>query len=232
MKNNKKSKIITNIIPELNFGKVAGGAIRAIFANEQICDIDLYLADFHEIALARTILENSGFVEIFKTENAITMSNGKDKVQIITKPEFVGLTNQEIFESFDFTVCMGILDLATQEFDFCKSFFLDLSSKNLAYNVKGKYPISSLIRVQKYIKKGYYISGIELLKIALRIHKLELDNYSVLKDQLNGVDTILLQPLTVLFETGGYKSKEYNFEEFLELLNRFDLDEIYCSIDI
>jgi hypothetical protein len=61
-------------------------------------------------------------------------------------------------------------------------------SKELRY-VGSKYPICSLVRVRKFVGRGWRINAGQILKMAMQISELDLTNIEVLEDQLTGVDT-------------------------------------------
>lgn len=111
------------------------------------------------------------------TRNAISFENG---IQIITR--FYGNVDK-IHSTFDFTHAMNycgnrlVLD---------PKLMLQATSKKLIY--KGsRYPVSSILRAFKFIKRGYSISRNQLMKIMLDISQLDLTDSAVLQDQLEGV---------------------------------------------
>ena len=63
-----------------------------------------------------------------------------------------------------------------------------LLAKELKY-VGSKYPLCSVIRTRKFIKRGWFISAGQYLKICFQLSKLQLDKIDVLEDQLVGVDS-------------------------------------------
>jgi hypothetical protein len=63
-----------------------------------------------------------------------------------------------------------------------------LLSKELRY-IGSKYPICSLVRLRKFITRGWRINAGQILKMAFQISELNLKDIKVLEDQLTGVDT-------------------------------------------
>jgi hypothetical protein len=61
-------------------------------------------------------------------------------------------------------------------------------AKELRY-VGSKYPICSVVRLRKFIARGWRINAGQILKMAMQISELDLTDISVLEDQLTGVDT-------------------------------------------
>ena len=64
---------------------------------------------------------------------------------------------------------------------------LALLTKELKYQ-GSKYPLTSIIRTRKFIRKGWTITAGEYLKMSLQLNDLDLLNPAVLEDQLLGVD--------------------------------------------
>ena len=63
-----------------------------------------------------------------------------------------------------------------------------LLAKELRY-VGSKYPICSVVRLRKFISRGWRINAGQILKMAMQISQLDLTDIKVLEDQLTGVDT-------------------------------------------
>ncbi len=61
-------------------------------------------------------------------------------------------------------------------------------TKQLYYN-NSIFPVSTLFRIRKFIKRGFNISAGEIFKIAYSISKLDLDDIATLEEQLVGVDS-------------------------------------------
>lgn len=125
----------------------------------------------------------SKFRPIFISPNAITL---KGNVQLIFR--FYG-EPEKIVREFDFEHCTGYFHRVCWEnrLVLTDDMLLSVLSKELKYR-HGKYPVSSLIRLQKYIQRGYTIPTGELIKLALDISKLDLSDAKVFSDQLSGVD--------------------------------------------
>jgi len=121
---------------------------------------------------------------IFMSSNAITLSN---RVQIVTR--FYGEPDQ-IHENYDFVHCTNYWRSwgSDQDSLTLKPEALEaLITKELRY-VGSKYPICSLIRVRKFVGRGWTINAGQILKMAMQVSKLDLTDWRVLRDQLTGVD--------------------------------------------
>lgn len=126
--------------------------------------------------------ENGKFNPIFLSSNAITFT---DKIQIVTR--FAG-SPSEIHENYDFVHCTNYYDPATNELVLNEDALACILSKELIY-IGSKYPICSIIRLRKFLAREWTINAGQILKMVWQIKELNLDDYSVLKDQLTGVDT-------------------------------------------
>jgi len=188
---------------------IAGGAVRSVFAGEPIRDLDLYF--FKEPS--EVILPEKDFELLFSSFVADTWRNKKNGkiVQIIKK--FYG-DPEKVIRKFDFTISMGAYIPKDGVFILDDRFLYHLAEKRLVFNVETDYPLSSLWRVKKFLHRGYNIGAVDLIALGLKIHSLKLETFSDLKEQIDGIDTLLLKPLTdrLIEDKGGDK---YDLLEFL-----------------
>lgn len=120
---------------------------------------------------------------IFMTSNAITLSG---KIQLILR--FYGAPDK-IHENYDFVHCTNYWSSKPPGELVLRPAALEaLLSRELRY-VGSKYPICSLVRVRKFVGRGWKINAGQILKMAFQISKLDLEDVRVLEDQLTGVDT-------------------------------------------
>lgn len=118
---------------------------------------------------------------VFLTCNAITLSH---QIQIIIR--FYG-NPEEIHGNYDFVHCTNYWSSAERKLYINQPALESLLSKELIY-VGSKYPIASMIRIRKFIKRNWTINAGQMLKIAFQISKLDLNKIHILEDQLTGVD--------------------------------------------
>ena len=124
---------------------------------------------------------------VFFSPNAISLSND---LQIVLR--FWG-DNQKIHETFDFVH-------ATNYFTFETGLVTNIAAlesiltRTLKYQ-GSHYPVTSIIRAKKFIKRGFNIGAGELLKIMFQISQLDLSNPDVLEEQLIGVDVAYFEIL-------------------------------------
>lgn len=124
--------------------------------------------------------EPDKYSPIFYSPNAISLT---DQIQIVLR--FWG-TAEQIHKTFDFIH-------ATNYFTFKDGLVRNLPAiesiltKQLRYQ-GSFYPVTSIIRSKKFIKRGWNINAGEYLKIMFQISELDLSNPDVLEEQLIGVD--------------------------------------------
>lgn len=118
---------------------------------------------------------------IFLSTNAITLSN---KIQIVLR--FFGEPDQ-IHENYDFVHCTNYWSSWDGALVLRQPALEALLARDLRY-VGSRYPVCSIIRLRKFIRRGWSINAGQMLKIMMQISALDLTNHSVLQDQLTGVD--------------------------------------------
>lgn len=150
---------------------------------------------------------------VYLTSNAITLSN---KIQIVIR--FYGDVD-EIHKNYDFVHCTCSWTYYPNNLNLPSEALEAIINKELVY-IGSRYPLCSLMRVRKYLDRGYHINAGQLVKMAFQIHDLDLKNIKVLQDQLMGVDSgyfsFLIDALSKKYS--GTEEVETNY--VIELLNR------------
>jgi hypothetical protein len=164
---------------------VAGGTITSLFTNNEINDIDVYGRCNEDVVGFMTEVVEDGSWIVSHTHKATQFSYNSLPVQLIHYQYFNRV--EDIFDSFDFTVCMGAFDFKTEEFILHPDFLKHNSQRILKFNPNTSFPIISALRVQKYENKGYKISKPEFIRIALACMNLNITSYEELKDHLGGL---------------------------------------------
>jgi len=118
---------------------------------------------------------------VFLSTNAITLSG---KIQMVFR--FFG-EPEEIHKYYDFMHCTNYWTSWDDKLELKKEALACLLSRELIY-VGSKYPICSIFRVRKFIKRNFTINAGQILKICMQISELDLTKIEVLQDQLTGVD--------------------------------------------
>jgi len=116
---------------------------------------------------------------VFLSENAISLS---DKVQIVLR--FVG-DPEEIHTNYDFVHATNYF--YKDELVLKPAALESLLSRSLIYQ-GSLYPLCSMFRIRKFMERGWSISAGEIVKIALQLSKLDLEDQDVLREQMIGVD--------------------------------------------
>lgn len=118
---------------------------------------------------------------VFLSTNAITLS---DRVQIVLR--FFGEPDA-IHENYDFVHCTNYWTSWDSNLVLRQRALEALLARELVY-VGSRYPVCSVIRLRKFIKRGWTINAGQILKILMQVSALHLTNVEVLQDQLTGVD--------------------------------------------
>lgn len=165
---------------------LVGGFIREMIAGNEPRDIDLIGSMPSEALrdLGKTFAEERN-VKPYVTENALTvLVVGKLPVQFITRWTFNSA--REAIDSLDFTVCQAAIwfEDGTWRSVCSEHFYSDLAARRLHYT----YPVreeeagGSMVRVVKFLKRGYTIQvdslGGVIARVALKVQW----------NRLNGVD--------------------------------------------
>ena len=157
---------------------------------------------------------DSKYRPIFLSPNAITLSN---KVQIIIR--FYG-DPDDIHQHYDYLHCTNYWTSADRKLVLKQAALEALMAKELIY-VGSKYPICSIIRTRKFLKRGFTINAGQYLKMAFQISQLDLTDLDTLEDQLTGVDVAYFQQLITGLKNHTEKQKEDGKE--------FKVDYCYLS---
>lgn len=196
---NKLESLLDKDVWELlaeNNAIVAGGAITSLFCNREINDIDVYFRskrDLVKVLAAIYCIEDiyDGELDAFSvhvsglSQRTIVCVNNEQMVQLMTFKYFPEV--QDIFDTFDFTVCMGAFDCKTKDFIFHPDFFKHNSQRYLKFNAGTAYPLMSMMRVDKYREKGYDISKAELLRVLFACMNLNLSSWEDAKEHIGGM---------------------------------------------
>lgn len=144
---------------------LGGGFIRATVAGEVPSDIDLFGHDVAVLeAVATVLVSRRPGSKMHKSKNAITiLSPDRLPVQFITRWTFENA--RDLVKSFDFTVCQAAVwrsgNKPNSEWrsDIGDGFYVDLAGRRLVYTnpVREEEAGGSMLRVIKYVKRGYSI---------------------------------------------------------------------------
>lgn len=117
----------------------------------------------------------------FLSENAISLT---DKVQLITR--FYGEPDN-IHDNYDFEHAKCYYDFHNKSLVLPADSLECLLSRTLVYR-GSLYPVASIFRMKKFLERGWRITAGQQLKIMWQISEIDLKDYTVMQEQLTGVD--------------------------------------------
>jgi hypothetical protein len=151
------------------------------------------------------------FRPVFMSTNAITLSH---KVQIVLR--FYGEPD-EIHQNYDFVHCTNYWTSVDDKLVLRAEALEALLARELRY-VGSKYPVCSVMRLRKFIKRNWTINAGQILKMVMQISELDLTDPKVLEDQLTGVDSAyFIQLISALREKDPEK---VNIAYLVEIIDR------------
>lgn len=152
---------------------LGGGFIRAVIAGEVPSDIDLFGSSDAVVTRAADALaaQRAGCRKHY-TKNAITLlATERLPVQFIRRWTFDSA--EALTASFDFTVCQAAIGVTEGAFvSTCSpDFYLDLAARRLSYTFPQREEEAggSLLRVVKYLARGYRIAPESLAGVVSRL---------------------------------------------------------------
>lgn len=125
---------------------------------------------------------------IFLSQNAITLSN---KVQLVIR--FFGEPDQ-IHSNYDFVHATCYWDHFKKTLELPAAALEALLSRTLVYR-GSLYPVASVFRTKKFIERGWRITAGQQLKMMWQISQIDLTDFTVLQEQLTGVDAAYMWQL-------------------------------------
>jgi hypothetical protein len=136
---------------------------------------------FTSIQEAREQVKEGSYSPLFFTANAVTLSDG---IQLVIR--FFGEADQ-LHKNYDFVHATSYYDHNTKKVTVPYEALMSLMNKELKY-IGSKYPVTSVIRTKKFIKRGWTCGAGTYFKILFQVSELDLKDINVLTEQLQGVD--------------------------------------------
>lgn len=210
---------------------LAGGAITSLFTNKEINDFDIYFQDLRTLvdAVAFCFGEEDycrydsldGGISTIRfhnmTDKSMLLEANGQNIQFIHFDYFNSIG--DIFNTFDFTCCMGAYDFKNEMFVMHEDFMKHNSQRYLKFNNGTAFPLVSLLRVDKYKQKGYEISKSEFIRIAMQCMQLELNNWEDIKSHIGGMYGY---DMSDVFD----ENKDFNIAEVIDQLDNIDTKKI------
>ena len=199
---------------------IGGGIVSRVFTGRSLVEVDIDVYFRSAKSLADTLYELQGTSNIIFdwTDKSIMIKSDNTVVQFIVIDYFDNA--EQIFEKFDFTCVMGILDIKEDKFIFHDEFFHHNSQRKLVFNPNTSFPIISAIRVDKYKKEGYSISKTEFLKILVTIMGLSIHSWQDAEKQFGKFYGVSLSS----FITDAVKEEPFSIEKLLEVIGDFEFE--------
>jgi hypothetical protein len=148
---------------------------------------------------------------VFLSTNAITLSH---RLQIVIR--FFGEPDA-IHENYDFVHCTNYWTSGTDELVLRQPALEALLARELRY-VGSKYPLCSVVRLRKFIARGWTINAGQILKMCMQLSALDLTDIAVLQDQLTGVDAAYF--LQVIEKLKEKDPEKVNSAYLIEIIDR------------
>ncbi|MCK5789034.1 MAG: hypothetical protein KAH32_08540 [Chlamydiia bacterium] len=149
----------------------------------------------------RELVPRKPYSPLFFSANAITLTN---QIQIIIR--FHGKP-ADIHENFDFIHATNYYCFSTDGLHTTTAALEAIITSELHY-VGSKYPLTSVIRIKKFLARGYSINAGEQLKMMFQLSLLDLTDPVVLSNQLAGVDityfNILIKDMMQAMKDPGF----------------------------
>jgi len=149
---------------------------------------------------------NEPYRPVFFSANAISLS---DKIQITVR--FWGQPS-DIHDTYDFVHTKAYWTSWDNQVVIPKEVYEAVINKSLVYT-GSKYPVCSVFRLRKFIKRGWNVNAGQILKMAFQISKLDLEDLNVLEDQLVGVDSAYFAMLIEQLRRQKEKNPEFEVTE-------------------
>lgn len=231
---------------------LAGGAITSLFTNKDINDLDIYFRSLEDlkvfIYLSFGVFEERGYglreedkhllnKERYKdlvnldSHSLLCVGHTKKSVMFRTKDSAQDIqlihcdfyeTPEDIFNTFDYTINMGVYDFQNDMFVLDDDFLVHNSMRKLVVNPSTAFPIISQLRIDKYKQRGYNINRKEFIKLCLAVSRLNLNSWTDVKEAIGGMYGYTMEEM---FNEG----KEFSYEELFEQLELLEakLDSPY-----
>jgi hypothetical protein len=160
----------------LSNGWIAGGAIRSGLEGNKISDFDCYFTDVNSLLQTMSALVGDPFFQakiIINDEHLISLNTKIGKIDLVKKYYTSPLA---CISEFDFYCCAFALSF-NQSLSWFEAGLTDVKNRKLTI-LKPTCALSSTLRMQKFIKKGYTMDVSELKKL------LDLTNKNTMNETL------------------------------------------------
>ena len=160
---------------------IAGGAIVSLALNEIVHDIDIFFKGADSAQKVKQYFKecDSPYVKAL-TDNGITFRASTGVFQFVTR--FTGPVDR-VFTSFDFEHCKAYFDLATHDLVYNKDI---IYNKKLVYTGEDEYPVNTLKRLVRFVRRGWRPSNDTILNLATKLNSIDFKSEEGRAQQLIG----------------------------------------------
>lgn len=153
---------------------IAGGFLRSTISDEKASDIDLFGSSVEQLKLVASLLTVERQGRMHTTDNAFTVLSGnRIPVQFISKWLYAKDEAAKLLQEFDFTIAQAVLWWENEHWQSLISddFYADCAAKRLVYTHPNRAEAAggSLLRVRKFVAKGYSIQPKSLAGVISRL---------------------------------------------------------------
>ena len=188
-------------------GDVQENRIKIFFSSVGVGkEIGLDADEIHELGDTIEIKNDEGelYRPVYISSNAITLSGG---IQIVIR--FYGEAD-EIHDNYDFVHCTNYWLSKDSKVFLNQKALESIIAKDLFY-IGSKYPLASIIRIRKFVSRGWTINAGQILKMCLQLNEFDLYDPKVLEDQLVGVDLAYFARLIEAIKEGSPEKVNYEY---------------------
>lgn len=196
---------------------VAGGSLTCIATGKQdtIEDYDVYFPNKEAAVEAIRYMKEGNPHVAFVSDKSITyVPNSTTKIQFIYYDFYPKA--EDIFKHFDFSVNCIAYDCVTDSIITQENFWLNIGQRFLSINPNTKFPILSMLRLDKYKSRGYKTSRTEVLKLGLSISNLNINSWEEFKKQIGNSYGFTLADLS------NCENEEFSIDKALDKIINCD----------
>lgn len=146
--------------------------------------------------------EIAEFTPVFLSSNAVSLKGG---VQLVFR--FHG-EPEVIHENYDFEHTKGYWDPKDDTLILPAKTLEAILTKELVYT-GSKFPLASILRAKKFIRRGWTINAGQYLKMVLQLNEMDLLNIGVLEEQLTGVDAVYFMQVIEMVQNKVYQDRDF-----------------------
>ena len=159
--------------------------------------------------------ETEKYNPIFLSTNAISLTG---KIQLVIR--FYG-DAEKIHENYDFVHATCFWRSEDNFLSLPREALEAILTKELIYT-GSKYPLCSIFRTKKFIKRGWQINAGQYLKMVLHLNQMDLHDLETLQEQLTGVDSAYFEQVIEHMKNKMEENPNFKVENtyLFEVINR------------